>query len=141
MAREHSLLERVARAEAAGARTGPAAGEDIDRLLASVQGNLTRLLNARHGMCAAVPDYGLPALSDLRAGRDINLRALEDAIRVCIEKYEPRLRRVRVSLRSDAGDVNTPVFRIEAILVGRGGEHGVWYETAVDPVGKLRVSG
>ena len=64
-----------------------------------------------------------------------------EAIRVAIEKYEPRLRRVRVTHQAEEGDQRTLVFRVDAVLVGRSGEHRVWYETAFSPSGRFQVSG
>ncbi len=107
----------------------------------SVQRNLGRLLNSRHGMSEAAPDYGLPAMTDMLVGSDQYLRAVQESIRVAIEKYEPRLRRVRVTQQVDEGDKRTLVFRVEGVLVGRSGEHRVWYETAFSPSGKFQVSG
>jgi type VI secretion system protein len=141
--REQSLLDRIA-ASAAGRASGRYAAtteEDAEALMQSVQRNLIRLLNARHGMCEAAPDYGLPALTDMLAGSEEYLRRVQEAIRVAIEKYEPRLRRVRVTHQTDRGDERTLVFRVEAVMVGRAGEHRVWYETAFSPSGKFQVLG
>ncbi len=143
MARERSLLERVAasREEAVAARYAATAADDPEARMESVRRHLTKLLNARQGMCEADPDYGLPALTDLLAGGAECVRLTQEAIRATIEKYEPRLRRVRVSHRAEEGGRQTLVFRIDAVLVGRGSEHRVWYETAFSPTGEAQVSG
>lgn len=143
MSREQMLLDRIA-ASGADRRQGrydATTEENPEALMESIKRQLTRLLNSRHGMCEALPDYGLPALSDMLAGRDQYLRIVQDAIRSAIEKYEPRLRRARVTHRVEEGDVRTLVFRIDAVMVGRGGEYGVWYETAFSPDGEFSVSG
>ncbi|HPM22294.1 MAG TPA: type VI secretion system baseplate subunit TssE [Phycisphaerae bacterium] len=143
MGREKTLLDRVAAsgAERVAGRYDATTAEDLEGRMESVRRHITRLLNSRHGMSEAAPDYGLPALADLMAGSDQYVRLVQDAIRATIEKYEPRLRRVRVSQQTDEAPRHTLVFRIDAVMVGRSGEHRVWYETALAPSGELRVSG
>ena len=143
MGREQTLLERIGAAGPGGARAryAPTTEENLEALMESIRDQLGRLLNARHGMCETVPDYGLPALTDLLAGSDAALRQVQEAIRVVIEKYEPRLRHVRVTHRADQGTGHRLVFRIDGVMVGRSGEHRVWYETSLTPTGELNVSG
>jgi type VI secretion system protein len=150
--REQTLLDRMAamhaepgagsaRAGAASGRYAATAAEDLEGLMESIRRHLVRLLNARHGMSEAVPDYGLPALADIMAGSADYIARVLEAIRTAIEKYEPRLRRVRVTHQATEGNRQTLVFRIDAVMVGRSGEHRVWYETALAPTGELQVSG
>ena len=142
MAREASLLERIAAGdEPAGGRYQASATEDPEALMQAVQRNLNRLLNARHGMSECAPDYGLPALSDLVVGSADYLARVQDAIRTAIEKYEPRLRQVRVTQQTGEGDQRKLAFRVDAILVGRSGQHRVWYSTAIAPTGQFNVAG
>ncbi len=143
MARERTLLSRVAQAARSGrARLEPTTQEDVEALCESVRDHLARLLNARHGMCDAMPDYGLPALTDLIVGSGDHVRVMSDAIKTAIEKYEPRLRRIKVSrvIDDEGRDGRTLAFRIEGVLVGRQAEHRVWYETAVRGTGEFEVS-
>lgn len=142
MARERTLLERVAasREGLSSSRYEATATDNPEARMESVRRQLAKLLNARQGMSEAAPDYGLPALTDLLAGGAECVRLTQDAIRATIEKYEPRLRRVRVSHQAQEGGGQTLVFRIDAVLVGRGGEHRVWYETAFSPTGEAQVS-
>jgi type VI secretion system protein len=143
VSREQRLLERVAAAggERASARYQPTAQEDLEALVESVRRHLARLLNSRHGMSEAAPDYGLPTLSELMAGRDESMPIVQEAIRSTIEKYEPRLRRVRVTHQAEEGARQTLAFRVDAVLVSQSGEHRVWYETALRPTGELAVRG
>jgi type VI secretion system protein len=140
MGREQTLLQRIG---AAGDRSHsvlePSASEDIEALMDSVRHNLTRLLNARHGLSEAMPDYGLPALTDLTSGSGDHVHAIEEAIRVAIEKYEPRLRRVQVKRIVDEDAPHTLSFRVDATLVGRSGQHRVFYETTVTGQGQYDV--
>jgi len=143
MSREQRLLDRIGglRADRSPSRYAASAGEDLEALMESIRQHMVHLLNARHGMCETVPDYGLPALSDMIVGRGEHLRRVQDAIRTTIEKYEPRLRRVRVTHHAGEGDDQRLVFRIDAVMVGRSAEHRVWYETSMAPTGELDVSG
>ncbi len=141
MAREQMLLDRIASLGDVGqGRIEATAKEDIDALMQSVQRNLTRLFNARHGMSEALPDYGLPALADLTIGTKDYVTRVREAIKLAITKYEPRLRRVRVGRIEDEESGHTLGFRIDAKLVSQSGEHGVWYETRVAGSGAFEVS-
>ncbi|GMV97917.1 MAG: type VI secretion system baseplate subunit TssE [Phycisphaerae bacterium] len=142
MAREQSFLDRV-EGGLGGAGRGPTTTEDVHEMVESVRRNLVRLLNSRHGMSLAQPDYGLPAISDLSFSGGNTAATVREAVRAAIEKYEPRLRRVRVVSEKDEDgrDRQTLTFRVEAVLVGRSGEHRVWYETSLTGAGEFDVSG
>jgi len=135
------LLDRIAElGDRRHGRYEPSATEDIDALMESVRRHLGRLLNARHGMSEAMPDYGLPALSDLIVGSRDYIQRVQDAIRVAIEKYEPRLRRIHVDRVVDEDTHRTLSFRVDAILMGQSGEHRVCYETMMTGDGQFEVS-
>ena len=116
------------------------ATEDLDALMDSVRDHLGRLLNARHGMSEAMPDYGLPAMTDLTIGSGDYVQRVQEAVRVAIEKYEPRLRRVRVTRADDEDSAHRLVFRVDAVLMSQTGEHRVCYETQVASSGRFDVS-
>jgi type VI secretion system protein len=80
------FLDGQAVGEAAAAQT---------RLL-SIVDNLTRLFNTRRGSLAHLPDYGLPDISQVYRDLPYSLDGLRSAIKAVVERYEPRLRRVRV---------------------------------------------
>jgi type VI secretion system protein len=139
--REQTLLERIAaREEGGGRRQEARATEDLDALMDSVRVHLARLLNARQGMSEAQPDYGLPALSDLTIGVGDYVKKVRDSIQTAIEKYEPRLRRARVTLVTDEDQERMLAFRVDAVLVSRTGEHRVWYETSLAGDGQFDVT-
>ncbi len=141
MAREHTLLQRIAMSEQPSrSRVDTSSSEDLDALMESVRMHLGRLLNARHGMCEALPDYGLPALTDLTVGHTDYVRAVEDAIRTTIDKYEPRLKRVRVARVMDEEGAHVLAFRVDAVLISQSGEHRVWYQTEVTGAGEFDVN-
>lgn len=142
MGREHTLLDRIASgAGKPGNRYQASASEDVNVLLESVRRQLERLLNARHEMCETVLDYGLPAMTDMTIGSGDYVRRVEDAIRVTVETYEPRLRNVRVSRKVDDEEEQQRglAFRIDATLVTESGQHRVWYETEVNGGGYFDV--
>ncbi|MBK9118834.1 MAG: type VI secretion system baseplate subunit TssE [Phycisphaerales bacterium] len=144
MAREQALLDRLAAAQSSdrGDRyRGSTVGEDLEALMESIRRNLRRLLNARQGMCEAAPEYGLPTLSELIVGNQQYVLRVQDAIRTAIERYEPRLRRVRVTQQAVSESRHTLLFRVDAVMVGRAGEHRVWYETEFTPMGEFHVAG
>ena len=64
----------------------------------SVIRNLNHLLNTRRGSVAHLPDYGLPDLGSLYRGMPDSIEELRVTVQETIEKYEPRLGRVRVKL-------------------------------------------
>lgn len=143
MAREQTLLERIAAAgsDRTAGRYEATVEDDLEARMESIRRHLAHLLNARHGMSETAPDYGLPALADILTGSADYLPRVQDAIRTTLEKYEPRLRRVRVTHQIDEGDRQTLVFRIDGVMVSRTGEHKVWYQTSFAPTGELCVSG
>lgn len=121
----------------------PPATADLNALMASIQGHLVRLLNARHGMSEALSDYGLPAMSDLLIGSGNHIQQMSEAIRSTIERYEPRLRKVRVTCQRNPETAHRHVltFRIEATVISGRQEHRVWYETALRGNGAFEVTG
>ncbi|GGX39281.1 type VI secretion system baseplate subunit TssE [Saccharospirillum salsuginis] len=65
--------------------------------LASIHDHLMRLLNARQGVLAHLPDYGLPDLNHFYQELPYSETDMAQAVKDVIEKYEPRLRRVQVT--------------------------------------------
>jgi type VI secretion system protein len=71
----------------------------------SIQDHLVRLLNSRRGVLPHLPDYGLPDLTDIYTHVPYSVNALAASIKTTVERYEPRLRQVRVvSFPNDTGD-------------------------------------
>jgi len=114
--------------------------ERTDHVQESILRHLQRLMNTRQGDSAAVPEFGLPALTDVDvAGRSEEMRrAIEQALRT----YEPRLTGVRV--RYEEPDELDPLkirFEIMARLVTSDEKVGVQFKTVVDTNGAWRVAG
>ena len=67
------------------------------RLIISLCDHLFRLLNTRRGTLSHLPDYGMPDIAQIYRGLPKSLDELKDTISKVVEKYEPRLEKVRVS--------------------------------------------
>ena len=107
--------------------------------------DLERLLNTRR-RCKSIPadlpeletslvNYGIPDFTGAEAeslqGRDELLGAIEAAI----DRYEPRLRRVRVVSLQDAGAAIHRVlrFRIEGVMLTDGDPEPVAFTSVMEP--------
>ncbi len=87
-----SLFERL---EQASSPEGQSMGE-VTHVVASIKRHLVRLLNAHPGNSACAPELGLLDFNDATLGtHDLSIQ-IRSAIRQCIEKYEPRVKRVDV---------------------------------------------
>ncbi|MGO1691766.1 MAG: type VI secretion system baseplate subunit TssE [Marinobacter sp.] len=87
-----SLFERL---EQAADPAGQGMGE-VTHVVSSIKRHLVRLLNAHPGNSACVPELGLLDFNDATLGTyDLSIQ-IRSAIRQCIEKYEPRVKRVDV---------------------------------------------
>ena len=87
-----SLFERLEQAaEPAGQSMGA-----TTHVVESIKRHLVRLLNAHPGNSSSVPDLGLLDFNDATLGtHDLSVQ-IRGAIRQCIEKFEPRVKRVDV---------------------------------------------
>ena len=104
-------------------------------------GHLRRMLNCWHGHAPAVPDYGIPTLSELVHSFPESISLMQRAIRTTIEKYEPRLRRVRVVPVESEDDILTLHFEISADLVTSDEKASIRLETRVDSNGRIELRG
>lgn len=78
-------------------------GRGQQRIL-SIIDNLSRLFNTRRGSLAHLPDYGLPDITQVYRDLPYSIDGLRAAIKEVVEKYEPRLRRVRVEKHEKTTD-------------------------------------
>ena len=93
---------------------------ESEHRLRSVLGNLGRLFNTRRGSLPHIPEFGLPDITDVSRAAPAEVEAIRRAIRESVERFEPRLRRVRVD--QDASDSSSPylVFLLSAEIVPLG---------------------
>lgn len=107
-----SLFERL---EQAGAPTGQGMAE-VTHVVESIKRHLVRLLNAHPGNSATVPDLGLLDFNDATLGtHDLSIQ-VRSAIRNCIEKYEPRVKRVDVVTLPQGSDLLQLRFQVTVYL-------------------------
>ena len=119
-----SFIDRLLDPESMGGRL---AGYDHRQMMDAVRADIEDLLNARLTAADLPPEFeetakslvafGLPDLS----GYDVSTRASRDGLArvviTAIERFEPRLRRVRVSVIDDKSKGGLSIrFRIEAEL-------------------------
>ena len=70
--------------------------DDFQQRVMSVLDNLNRMFNTRKGSIAHLPDYGLPDITQVYRELPYSVEGLRQSIKATVERYEPRLRRVRV---------------------------------------------
>ncbi|MDR5868667.1 type VI secretion system baseplate subunit TssE [Halomonas koreensis] len=106
------LFERLS----APARPLPEGDEAIEATLASIKRHLVDLLNSHPGHSECAPALGLLDFNDATLGvLDLELK-VERAIRECIERFEPRVRRVQVETLPNEGTPLQLRFQVQATL-------------------------
>jgi len=121
-----SILDRLIDPESAGSSI--ITGYSVSQMYDAVMRDLENLLNSTHSfgqLPAEFPEtrnsivlFGLPDLASIEAISTEQRAAIGTVIKKSVERFEPRLRNVRVSmLKAEANVVNRSVqFRIDARL-------------------------
>lgn len=118
------------------------ATQDLEALADSILQHLAKMLNTRRGGPLIQPDdYGMIDLSDVLHQFPDSITDVQKAIRAAIEKYEPRLRNVKVDYERSEVDLLTLKFKITAQIAVERGRDLVAFETVVEPSGQVRVTG
>lgn len=91
---------------------------EAGRRVRSIMDHLNRMFNTRAGSMAHLRGYGLPDISEIYRRLPDGIDELREAIRVTVEKYEPRLRKVRVVLQEREAGKATLAYLISAELTG-----------------------
>lgn len=111
------LFERLA------APHQPVLGKEADELMdvvESIKRHLVDLLNSHPGNSACAPELGLLDFNDATIGVLDLERNIQRAICQCIERYEPRVRRVDVESLPNHGDPLQLRFQVHAtVALGR----------------------
>lgn len=136
--REERLLERISTWKR---EPGRREREDVGRITDSILYHLQRILNTRRGSVPISEDYGIPDFTELLYSYPESIRDIETSIRQTIQKYEPRLKAVRVNFIPQEEDVLSLRFQIIAQLATDLDKVPVLFETVVDSDGKIKVSG
>ncbi|WP_028321019.1 type VI secretion system baseplate subunit TssE [Desulfatiglans anilini] len=134
--REDRLLERIRTWKASPLAR---AREDPMRVVESVLGHLQRILNTRQGSVPIAEDYGLPDLTDINEDYPDSLTRFERAIRLTIQKYEPRLKVIRVRFVPDEEDLLSLRFQIVGKLAAEDLKDTVYFESVVESDGRVSV--
>ena len=104
-----------------------------NQVILSVLDNMQRILNARAGALAHLPDYGLPDMTKILQGMPGTAHQLMSMLSDVLLKYEPRLKRVTVAMLDQTipGELR---YAIDAELKGIG---LVRYGTDFMPEGRV----
>ena len=135
--REERLLERLQSWEREPARREK---ENPRRVVDSVLRHLQRILNTKQGNVPIAEDYGVPDFTDFLNDIPDSIRELEKSIRLTVQKYEPRLKGVKVSFIPQEEDLLSAHFQLVARLT-TDSKTQVFFETLIDSEGKVNVKG
>ena len=125
-----SILDRLLDDKPRDAVEGPHANMfDVSAYKAAVARDLEALLNTRcvdpDDLIEAYPEartsvvaYGISDLSSLSLLNPDDRSTLRDRIRITIERFEPRLKRVKVALEMPRDFDRMLRFRVDAVLAG-----------------------
>ncbi len=113
---------------------------DAKRTLDSVKEHLQKILNTRQGNVPLGDEYGLPDFIELFRDYPESLREFERSIRSTIQRYEPRLKTIRVRLLKNEDDPLTLRFQISAKLISAEQRMPVLLESVVDQDGRVSVT-
>jgi type VI secretion system protein len=94
-----------------------------DHRLKSIVGNLGRLFNTRRGSLLHVPEFGLPDITNVSRAAPAEVESIRRAIRESAERFEPRLRRVRVEHDTADPSSQSLVFVLSAEIARYGKVH------------------
>jgi type VI secretion system protein len=135
--REERLLERIQTWQKEPTRRNK---EDSRRIVDSVLRHLQRILNTKQGNVPIAEDYGVPDFTDFLDDLPDSVREIEKTLRLTIQKYEPRLKAVKVSLIPQEEDLLSLRFQIVAKLTTES-KTQVLFETIIDTDGKVSIKG
>jgi type VI secretion system protein len=108
-----------------------------NRGIVSIMDHLNRLFNTREGSLPHLKDYGLPDISEIYRKMPHGIEELQKAIKRTVEKYEPRLRKVKVTPR----ETDPKDFRLVFILSGELAEGGlVRFQTTFTSMGNSSIA-
>lgn len=99
--------------------------------------HLNRLFNTREGSIPHLKDYGLPDISEIYRKMPDGIDELRAAIKTTVEKYEPRLRNVKVVRRQSENKTQKLEFILSGELVGGG---LVRFQTVFTDMGNSSIS-
>ena len=130
-----TLLARIRKPEAAGARRSVSEREERESILA----NLAAMCNTRVGTMLTAGDYGIATISEMVYAFPEAVQIMAATLKHSIQAYEPRLQNVQViHVPSETIDL-TLKFEVRARAVVEGSKSTVKFETALDPTRRLTI--
>jgi type VI secretion system protein len=134
--REHRLLDRIRLMDKNPQRR---ITEEPAQMIRSIQQHLQRILNTRQGSAPIAEDFGVPDFTNFTSAFPDSQRGMERMLRQTIQKYEPRLKGIRVGFFMQEDDPLTISFQITARLVLKDHKDPVSFESRVDSSGHVRL--
>jgi len=95
--------------------TSVEAAAPAERRVRSIVSHLGYLFNTRRGSLPHLPSYGLPDVAEVYRDMPDSVEPLRSAVKEVIERYEPRLRRVRI----ESGKSDPHAMRLVFIVSGQ----------------------
>ncbi len=146
-----SLLDRLSEVESGSGASAQRSYQTIGELRSTVRRDLENLLNTRwrcigqaeigEGLASSLVNYGLPDFCGGSMQAAQNPDVVFEQIVQAIERFEPRLRKVRVLPLQDEPSVDRTLrFQIEAVLHVEPWHEQVRFNTVLEPAtGKVLV--
>ena len=134
------LLERIRKMEEAPDYRGSV---NINAVVTSILRHLQQLLNSRQGSASIASDYGTPDFTNLIGNYSTeSVKDLTVAIKEVIEKFEPRLRDIDVTIDSQIQEGDAALhFQIMCRLATEDDRYvPITFKTTIDPDGLIKVN-
>ena len=130
------FLERLVRAGQSGEEDQScSAGQELTSIILHLQ----KLLNTRQGSVQISAEYGVPDMNSVHEDSFAETgRRLEQVLTRVIERFEPRLTNVRVTMEKREGVLLELKFKLEASL-SRQPDIPVVFETVINSNGNFTV--
>lgn len=106
----------------------------------SIVGHLQALLNTRKGQTPVAPDYGVIDMVDLVHAFPQALLDLQKSIKATIQRFEPRLKNVRVRHVVDDKNILEMQFEVTGQLSREGARGLLRFRTQVNAAGNFQVT-
>jgi len=134
--RDQRLLERI---QSWKSEPKKRSRGDPGRTIDSVLMHLERILNTRQGSVPIAEDYGIPDFTSFLDNYPDSLRDFERSIRQSIQKYEPRLKAIRVRFEPDEEDPLSLRFQIVGKLISDDYKEQIRFESVMGSEGKIKI--
>lgn len=133
---DSTLFERLRDDRAA---RDPSMSLDRARLRQSIAANLERIFASREMHAPAQLDYGMPDPNTILHAQDGGADLLRKRLKECVEKYEPRLAKVRV-LHIESAEIGHQIqFSLQATLQADPPEP-IALDATIAANGRIRVT-